>query len=99
MKVKWAVEGLNRLKPNTAGTVELKNGTVVSIGVIRVDGNRLIHFTGKGLRELWGQNLNEEERSLAEELQKMLKEPNGEEQLMLSGHVSVLPMAEIARVL
>lgn len=99
MKIKWAADGLVRLKPNTAASVELKNGTVVSLGVIRIDADRLVYFTGKGLREMWGQNMNDEERLVAEQLQKTYKEPNGEEVLTRSGHIAVLPLAHIARVL
>lgn len=99
MKVKWADNGLDRLKPNMAGSVELNDGSNVSIGVIRVDGNKLVHYTGKGLREIWGQDMNETELVNAERLKKILKEPDGEEQLKRSGHVAVLAIADIARVL
>jgi|GEM_PF-1726968 len=99
MKVKWAAQGLERLKPNIAGSVELKDGSVVNVGVIRIEAEALVHFTGQGLREMHKPNMNKEEQAVADWLKAMLKEPDGEEQLMRMGHIAVLPFAAITRVL
>lgn len=99
MKIKWADNGIDQLKPNKACSVELKDGSIISVGVIRVETDKLVYFNGKGLRDIWRQDLNDEEHSTALRLQKLLKEPDGEEQLKLMGYISVLPLAQLARVL
>lgn len=99
MKVKWADNGVERLKPNTACSVELTDGSIISVGVIRVEPDKLVYFNGKGLRDIWRPNMDDEENSTADRLQKVFKEPDGEEQLKLMGYISVTPLAQITRVL
>ena len=98
MKVKWASPGLEQLKPDTAGTMELTDGSTVNFGVIRVEPDALVHFTGQGLREMQKPNMNEEEQAEANRLLAILEEPDGEQRLMRTGHVAVTPLARIARV-
>jgi|GEM_PF-4062758 hypothetical protein len=47
------VKGLQKLTPNQAGTMKLKDGSTANYGSIRIENDRFVHYTGKGLRELF----------------------------------------------
>ncbi|MCF8276998.1 MAG: hypothetical protein K9J17_09700 [Flavobacteriales bacterium] len=67
-----------------AGVLTMRDDTTKNYGVIRVtkDGRHLVHYTGKGLREIYPHSPNEEERKKAEELKAM-----DEKDLIHSGHI------------
>lgn len=51
----------------------LKDGTQMNYGVIRITQNlhKVIFYTGKGLREMFKPDMNEEEKAKANELKKL----------------------------
>ena len=81
-----------KVKEGHAGVMTLKDGTQMNYGVIRVTQNlsKLIFYTGKGLREMFKPEMNEEEKAIAEELKKL-----DEKILMKSGHVSEMLLTNI----
>ncbi len=98
MNSKYKISGLELLRPNHAGAMELKNGRTVNYGVIRVNQSELVYFTGKGLREIWKPEMTDEERKKSLELQKLLKSEGGEKKLIDSQHISVIPLIDISRI-
>lgn len=83
------------LKENHAGALILKDGTTINYGVIRIEGDNLIYYTGKGLRELWSPNLSFEER----ERVKIYREEKNIQKLIELNYVAITPLSEIERVL
>jgi hypothetical protein len=81
-----------QVREGHAGVMTLKDGTQMNYGVIRVTQNltKIIFYTGKGLRELFKPDMNEEEKANAEQL-KNLDEKN----LMKLGYVSEIPFSNI----
>lgn len=99
MSDKKNIQGLELLRFNHAGAMQLKDGKTVNYGVIRVTDNEVVYYTGKGLREMWKPNMNEEEKKRAEELKKICEEENGEQKLIDSEHIAVTKLDDIARVM
>jgi len=99
MSDKNNIQGFELLRFNHAGAMQLKDGRTVNYGVIRVTDNEVLYYTGKGLREMWKPNMNEEEKKRAEELKKISEGENGEQKLMDSGHITVTKFDDIARVM
>ncbi|MBI1287152.1 MAG: hypothetical protein GC178_06180 [Flavobacteriales bacterium] len=75
-----------------AGVLTMRDGTTKNYGVIRLtkDMQNLVHYTGKGLREIFPRNPNEEQLKKAEELKQL-----DEKVLMRSGHIVWTPVSEI----
>ena len=75
-----------------AGVMTLKDGTQINYGVIRVTRNlnKMIFYTGKGLRELFKPDMTEEEKIKASELKKL-----DEKTLMKLGYVSEMQLLNI----
>lgn len=93
-------QGIELLTPNHAGAMQLKNGSTANYGVIHIVESVLIHFTGKGLREIWKPVMTEEEQSRALELRKLFQQGQlGQAKLIASGHIAATPIAEIDRVI
>jgi hypothetical protein len=89
------LEGLELLKKNHAGTMILKDGSTINYGVISIiDNKNLLYYTGKGLREIWSPNLSEEEKVVAEKFKGMDKDD-----LKISGHVALISLDQIERVI
>lgn len=99
MTKKKEIQGMELLRFNHAGAMQLKNGETVNYGVIRIDNKELVYFTGKGLREMWKPNMSEEEKNIAENLRKISEEENGEQKLIDSGHIAVTLLDQIERVI
>lgn len=99
MKIKWASPGIKDLKPGHAGTMELTDGTAANFGVIRLERDALVHYTGQGLRVMHKPSMNEEEQAVAQSLKGLLKEPDGEQQLIAMRHIAVTPFGRIQRIL
>ncbi len=83
-----------QLRPNHAGALVLDTGETINYGVIEVEHGKLKYYTGRGLREIWSPRMSEEQEAVA----AMLKEKT-EEELMASGHIAVIPLGRIVRVL
>jgi hypothetical protein len=92
------IQGIELLRDNHAGAMQLKNGRTVNYGVIRIQDNALIYYTGKGLREMWKPKMTEEERKIAEELKQLRNQEGGTEELIRSGHIAETPWEDIDRI-
>ena len=93
------VQGFEILRENHAGAMLLKDGNTINYGVIRILNDSLVHFTAKGLREMWNAIRTPGENGLAVELNKVVEAPEGEEKLIASGHIAVTPLNQIVRVI
>jgi hypothetical protein len=99
MKIKYASPGIKDLIPGHAGSMELTDGTTANYGVIRLEGDTLVHYTGQGLRVMWKPDMNEEEQAEADRLKALLKKHGGEVQLIDMGHIAITPWGRIARII
>ena len=99
MKIKYASPNIIDLKPGHAGSMELTDGTAANYGVIRLERDALVHYTGQGLRVMYKQEMNEEEQAEAKRLKAILNEPVGEQRLMAMGHIARTPFTRMARFL
>lgn len=81
-----------KVKEGHAGVMTLNDGTKANYGTIRVtqNMNKLIYYTGKGLREMFKPDMTEDEKHKAEELKKL-----DEKTLMKSGYVAEILLSEI----
>lgn len=93
------IQGIELLRYNHAGAMLLKNGQTVNYGVIRVNEQEVVYFTGKGLREMWKPSMTQDEETKAKELRKINEEPDGEEKLIASGHIKITLLKDIERVI
>jgi len=89
---------LDKLIENNALVVEVKDQdnklVTINAGIIRIETNfDVVHYTGKGLREIWRPEMNEEERKKAE----VLKEKS-EEFLMQNDYIHKTPLDNIRKV-
>jgi len=85
---------LDKLIEGKAITIELINGQRINAGIIRIDENfDIVHYTGKGLSEIWKPDMTDEERENAEKLKT-----KPEEFLMQHQFVAKMPLDDIARV-
>jgi hypothetical protein len=82
------------LKEGHAGKLILNDGTPMNYGVIEIRNSNLVHYTGKGLREIFPQSPDE-----AQKLEKLRLEKLDEATLIQSGHVKITPISEIGEVL
>jgi hypothetical protein len=84
-----------KVKEGHAGVMTLKDGTQMNYGVKRITQNmsKIIFYTGKGLREMFKPDMNEDEKANAEQLKKL-----DEITLMRSGHVSEMLLANIQQM-
>ncbi|HMH31604.1 MAG TPA: hypothetical protein VK543_01170 [Puia sp.] len=92
------IQGLELLQFNHAGAMQLKNGSTVNYGVIRINDKEVVYYTGKGLREMWRPNMNAQEKIVSEKLRKIGELTDGEQELITSGHIAVTPLEQIIRV-
>lgn len=91
--------GRELLRFNHAGAMLLKNGQTVNYGVIRIENEQLVYYTGRGLREMWQPTMTPEQRQHAQELQRIANDPHGEQTLINSGHIAITPLNQIERIL
>lgn len=93
------VPGLELLIVDHAGLMRLKNGREINYGVIRLTDDEVIYYTGMGLREIYKNNMTEEESERADKLRKIMNEKNCEQKLITLGHIAVTKFEDIAEVL
>lgn len=93
------LQGSEQLSPGQIVVLQLKDGSTVNCGVIRVTENEVVYYTGKGLRKIWKPGMAEEEKRLADELKKMQESKNGEQKLIHLGYIAVTKLDDIAKVL
>lgn len=62
-----------KIKENHAGVMTLNDGSKINYGTIRVTQNmsKLVYYTGKGLREMFKPDMNEEEKQKADGLEDL----------------------------
>ena len=63
-----------KIKFNDTPTLTLTDGQKINAGTIRIEDNHLVHYTGKGLREIFRPDMTEGEKVIANELQKKTEE-------------------------
>ena len=78
-----------------AGTFTYKSGQKANYGTIRFTPDSIVHYTGKGLYEMYNNSSNLTEAQI--QLAKSLKSKT-EEELIASGHIQVTPFADVANV-
>lgn len=81
---------LHFLQSNHAGVLRTKDGRTKNYGVIRIENNNLIHYSGMGLREMWKPTMTDGEKKRAEQLKKL-----DEKTLIASEHIQVTPLDSI----
>jgi hypothetical protein len=64
----------NKIVSGQARIATLMDGQRINVGWIRIEGDEVFYYTGKGLREIYKPNMNEEEKKKAAELQKWTEE-------------------------
>lgn len=79
------------------GTFVNRNGQILNYGVIFNENGKIIHWTGKGLREAFPINPDEDQKKRALEILALL-EANAAS-LIASGHIAVTPHSEIVKVI
>lgn len=82
---------LQNLGDNHAGTIRLTNGTEINYGSKRVENDAFVHYTRKGLDEIFHVNADKEK---AKELLEF-----DEATLITSGHLAKTPISEIQEIL
>ena len=87
-------KNIELLKEGHAGVMLLKDGTKTNYGVISTFHDRVIYYNGKGLREIWDQNLTGKEREKAEQLKCLDKE-----ELIDLGYVTITLFEDILEVI
>ncbi len=93
------IQGIELLRFNHAGAMQLKDGRTVNYGVIRTTENEVVYYTGKGLREMWKPIMTEEEKKFAVQLRQIGEQEGGEQKLISSEHIAVTLFTDIARVI
>ena len=91
-------KGLELLRENHAGLLVLR-GETLNYGVIRRTEEHVVIYTGKGLREMWKPEMTREEIEVAEKLKQIAEQPDGEQQLISSGHIRIIALNDIERVI
>lgn len=84
---------VSKLKFNDTPILTLSDGSRINAGTIRVEDNHLVHYTGKGLREIWKPNMTEEEMKIATELKS-----KSEEYLVENNYIAWTPLDTIVDI-
>lgn len=93
------INGMQLFRNNHAGAMVLKNGHTVNYGVIKKDHEKVLYYTGKGLREMWKPTMTEDEKIEAARLKRIEKEEGGVQKLIKSGHIAMTYYRDIERIL
>lgn len=83
-------EIVSKLKLNDTPILTLSDGSRINAGTIRVEDSHLVHYTGKGLREIWKPNMTEAEMKIAAELKN-----KSEEYLAENNYIAWTPLDTI----
>lgn len=84
---------VSKLKFNDTPILTLSDGSRIYAGTIRVEDNHLVHYTGKGLREIWKPNMTQEETKIAAELKS-----KSEEYLTENNYIAWTPLDTIVDI-
>jgi len=85
-----------KTKTGQIGILKMKDGTTKNYGAIRITRNntKLIHYTGKGLREMFKPDMTPEEKIKAEELKQQ------DEKMLIKGkYIAETPFSEINEII
>lgn len=82
-----------KIKSNDTPILTLSDGSRINAGTIRVEDNHLVHYTGKGLREIFKPNMTEEEKKVSTDLQT-----KSEEYLTENGYIAWTPLDTIVDI-
>lgn len=82
-----------RIRFNDTPVLTLLDGTEINAGTIRIEDNHLVHYTGKGLREMWKPDMTPEESKKAEELKS-----NTEQYLTEHDYIAWTPLDQIKNI-
>ncbi|NNM95144.1 MAG: hypothetical protein HKL88_06750 [Bacteroidia bacterium] len=75
------------------GVIKLKNGEYASYKVIRTEGDRFVHYTGRGIRELFTMSAE------VDKLRKGRLEALNERNLVFSRHIATTLYSEIEEII
>ena len=82
-----------KLKENDTPVLTLIDDRRINAGTIRVEDNHLVHYTGKGLREIYKPSMTEDEMKIAEELKS-----KSEEYLTENNYIAWTPLDTIVDI-
>jgi len=63
-----------KLRLNDTPILTLSDGSIINAGTIRIEDNHLVHYTRKGLDEIWKHEMTGEEKKVATELKSKTEE-------------------------
>ena len=87
------LEIIAKLNPNDTPILTLSDGSIINAGIIRIEENHLVHYTGKGLREIYKPSMTDEEKKVSAELQS-----KSEEFLTENNYITWTPLDTIVYV-
>lgn len=85
---------LSKIKEGEARVAILKDNQRINVGWIKVEGDEVVYYTGKGLREIFKPNMTEDEKKKSEELKKL-----SEAELIKGDYIHKRKISEIKDVI
>lgn len=86
------------LKFNHSGVMKLNDGSTTNYGVIELKDNKLIYYTGKGIREIFKPYPTEEAKEKSLELHRIKDSENGISKLIETEHVAIVKFTDILSI-
>lgn len=84
----------NQIIPGQARIAKVKDLGEIPVGFIRIDGDSVIYYTGRGLRTMWKPNMSEDEKKVADDLKN-----KDESELMKLGHIEKRNIEEFIEII
>lgn len=85
---------LSKIREGEARTAILTDNQRINVGWIRIDGDEVVYYTGKGLREIFKPNMTEDEKKKSAELKKL-----SEAELIKDDYIHKKKISEIKDVI
>jgi hypothetical protein len=85
---------LSKIKEGEARTAILTNNQRINVGWIRIEGENVVYYTSKGLREIFKPNMTDEEKKKSEELKNL-----SEAELIKGDYIHKIKISEIKDVI
>ena len=76
-----------------AKKVRLKSGEIVNAGFQRIEGNEVLYYTGKGLKDIFDPNMTPEQHEVAEQLKRL-----SEEELMRDNYMARAKISDFEEI-
>ncbi|MCD4794925.1 MAG: hypothetical protein K8R54_16950 [Bacteroidales bacterium] len=92
------IPGIELLKELHFGAMTLKDGTSINYGVIEIDKEKVVIYTKKGLDEIWPEDISHEKKRKSDELQEILKQKNGKQELIKLGYIEIISLNDIEKI-